>query len=131
MRAGLLLSLGLPAACGAPARTGPGVAAEYAATYNDWDEARLLALFPADKPPRIAGTRNHFAWLHEQLGECGGPQLMWTTGPRGARWTHACERDALETWFDLDERGQITELSVGATGVEPPPELSEPAAAPG
>ncbi len=65
----------------------------------------------------------NLAWLHEQLGACGEPQQMWVTDPRAVRWTHACERGALETWFRLDEHGQIAEYSVGASGVAAPSRL--------
>ena len=127
MRLSLIASfLALAACTPAPRSTVevmPEVAAEYAALYNDWDEARYLALFPEGKAWSIRGAREHFAWLHDQLGACGEPTLMWTTDKRGARWTHACERGALETWFRLDETGHVVELSAGASAVPPPPAL--------
>jgi len=133
MRIHILIASFVLVACGGGPRSTPEVmpkvAAEYVALYNEWDKARLLALFPADQPANAKRTRKHFAWLHEQLGACGEPQLMWSTDKRGARWTHACERGALETWFRLDEAGQIVDLSVGAAGVQPPPAVQAAAEA--
>ena len=54
---------------------------------------------------------------------------MFSAGNRSARWTHACERGALETWFELDEAGKIVEMSSGAVGLPPPPEVEAAAIA--
>lgn len=101
----------------------PEVAAEYGAVYNAWDEARLRALYPADARLNPEVTREHLAWLHARLGECGAPEFMWSFGKRAARFTHACERGALESSLVLDEAGHIVSARSGAAGIPTPPEL--------
>lgn len=100
----------------------PEVAAEYGAIYNDWDEARLLALYLPDAKID-ANHRQHFAWLHEQLGECGAPEFMWSFGKRGARFSYPCERGALEAAFILDATGHIVTTRSGAAEVPASPAL--------
>lgn len=122
-------------ACGGPTprptpEVMPEVAAEYAAIYNDWDESRFAALHQpelvakwAERDDPHAGTRRHFAWLHEQIGECGAPEFMWSYGKRGARWRYPCERGALEAQFTLDAAGHIVTLRSAAAGIPASPEL--------
>lgn len=100
----------------------PEIAAEYGAIYNDWDEARLRALYvPGAKSPDH--TREHFAWLHEQIGTCGAPEFMWSFGKRAARFSYPCERGALEASIVLDETGHIVSLRSAAAGIPAPPAL--------
>lgn len=131
MRSFLFAAGALVVSCGEGTRAVPegmpAVAAEFVAVYNGWDEGRFSALFAVERATRAETMREHFAWLHARLGPCGAPRLLWTTSSRGARWTHACERGVLETWFMLDEAGKILDMSSGAGG-EPPPEVSAAAA---
>lgn len=100
----------------------PEVAAEYGAMYNEWDEARMLALHTPKAREKGVSPR-HFQWLRGQLGECGEPQFMWSLGKRGARFTYPCERGALEAQFTLDEDGKIVWSRSGAVGVPVPAAL--------
>jgi hypothetical protein len=123
------------AACGGPTprptpEVMPEVAAEYGAIYNDWDEARYAALHQpetvakwAKRADPYAGTRRHFAWLNEQLGECGAPEFMWSSGKRSARFSYPCEHGALEAHFTLDAAGHIVSLRSAAAGIPTPPAL--------
>ncbi len=126
MRSRLFAAL-LLAACGpAPRATPevmPEVAAEYGAVYNDWDETRLRALYPADAKLDPEPTRERLAWMRAQLGACGSPEFMWSYGKRSARFTYACERGALEAAITLDEAGHIVSVRSGAAGIPTPPEL--------
>ena len=116
--------------CGAAPRPTPEVmpevAAEYGAIYNEWDEARMDALHPP-KAQEKESPRRHLQWLRGQLGACGEPQFMWSTGKRGARFTYPCEHGALEAQFTLDDEGKIMAVRSGAAGI-PAPELLQTAA---
>lgn len=101
----------------------PEVAAEYGAIYEDWDEARLRALYPPGAKIGPATTRKHLAWLREQLGECGAPEFMWSFAKRAARWRYPCERGAHEASIVLDATGHIVSLRSAAAGIPAPPEL--------
>lgn len=122
-----VLACVVASACGEapPSSVGEAAAAEFVAVYNDWDEGRFLALF-ARSGPALTRFREHFAWLHDRLGDCGAPTLLWATGSNSTRWTHACERGALETWFELDADGKVLETASGAAD-EPPAEIREAA----
>jgi hypothetical protein len=101
----------------------PEVAAEFVAIYNTQDHDRLAPLFAADKSLNVTRTGQHLPWIHEHLGECGAPEMMWAHAKRSARWSAPCEHGALEVDIALDEAGKIVSLVSGAAGVEPPPEL--------
>ncbi len=130
MRPIVLTACLVVAACGGAPRSTPEVmpevAAEFVAVYNDWDEPRFAALFATRRAVKL---QEHFTWLHTQLGACGEPRFMFSTSDRGARFTHACERGALETWFKLDAAGKIVEMSSGAADLPPPPEIQAAASA--
>ncbi|MBK7825290.1 hypothetical protein [Nannocystis sp.] len=131
----LVTSLVLVGACGGPTprptpEVMPEVAAEYGALYNNWDEARFLALFTPEKaaklsalPDPVGHSREHFTWLREQLGACGEPRFMWVADKRSARWSYPCERGALEAHFTLDAAGHIVRVRSGAAGIPTPPAL--------
>ncbi len=104
----------------------PEVAAEFGALYNEWDEACMLALH-TPKAREKGVSRRHFQWLRGQLGACGEPQFMWSTGRRGARFTYPCEHGALEAQFTLDEQGKLAWWRAGAVGI-PAPEALQTAA---
>lgn len=128
----LVASLVLIGACGGPTprptpEVMPEVAAEYGALYNDWDEARFLALFAPEKaaklsasPDPVGHSREQFTWLRGQLGACGEPVFMWSAGKRSARWSYPCERGALEAQFTLDAAGHIVTVRTGAAGIPTP-----------
>jgi hypothetical protein len=101
----------------------PEVAAEFGAIYNDWDDARLLALFAPEARVSATGFRRRFDWIRDKLGECGAPAFMWSHGRRTARFSYPCERGALEASFTLDAAGKVKTLLSGAAGVETPPDL--------
>ncbi len=131
----LVASLVLIGACGGPTprptpEVMPEVAAEYGALYNDWDEARFIALYSPEmaaklsaSPDAVGPSREQFTWLREQLGACGGPAFMWSAGKRSARWSYPCERGALEAQFTLDAAGHIVRVRTGAAGIPTPPAL--------
>jgi hypothetical protein len=106
----------------------PEVAATYGALFNEGDEARLLALFTAERRAGGLSWKSH-VWLREQLGACGEPEFMWSFSNRGARFSYPCERGALEAAFVLDEAGKIVDMDMGAVGVPVAESLSSAAAA--
>jgi hypothetical protein len=106
----------------------PEVAAEFGEIFNEWDEQRLLALYTAEAQKEGVSPR-HFEWLRGQLGACGAPEFMWASGKRGARFSYACERGALEADFLLDEYGKIRGVSSGAVGIPTPEPLHSAAVA--
>lgn len=113
-------------ACGGPeprssAEKNHAIASECVAVYEAWDEARLRALFPPGVALEAAWIREHNEWLHEQLGECGTHELMWSNGADGSRWRRTCERGALEFAFALNRDGRVRTLRSGAAGIPTPP----------
>lgn len=98
----------------------PDAPREYGELYNRFDAARLTALFPAHKQPDVALHQQNFAALRDQLGECAGPQFMWTRetpAGKATRWSYPCERGNLEASFALDADGRILKMRTLAAGV--------------
>lgn len=128
-----LAALTLVAACGAEPRPTPEVmpevAAEFGEIYETWDGERLLALFVPSVHANLPRMREHLTWLHDRLGECGAPQLMWVFGKRSARFSSPCERGALEVAITLDAAGKIRTLRSSATGIPTPEPLHSAAVA--
>lgn len=85
---------------------------EYIATYNDWDSARLTALFRDARP--TDPYRAHFAWTRERIGACGSPRLMWQVGRQKAGFSYPCERGSLYEYFSLDGDGRLLKTNGGA-----------------
>lgn len=97
----------------------PRNAAEFVATYNDWDGERMAALY-GEKQPDMPREQAKLAWLHERLGDCTAPQLMWRTDTRTARYEAQCERGKLEIAMKLQGNGQLKRTREGAVGVAAP-----------
>jgi hypothetical protein len=98
----------------------PDVPSEYGALYNNFDAARLAALFPAHRQPDLALHQKNFASLQQQLGACGAPEFMWTRetpAGKATRWSYPCERGNLEASFALDPAGRILKMRTLAAGV--------------
>lgn len=96
----------------------PRTAAEFVAVYNDWDGDRLAALY--NKSPDLVKEQAKLAWLHDRLGDCGAPELMWQLKLKRARFAAQCERGELEFFMRLDGKGRLVETLNGAVGVETP-----------
>ena len=89
-------------------------AEEYVATYNDWDAARLSAIFAS--PPSAEWFHAHFTWTQERIGKCGAPRAMWRVGDRQAGFSYLCERGEMYQYFTLDEHGRLLRTNGGAAG---------------
>lgn len=96
----------------------PRTAAEYVAVYNDWDADRLSALYR--KVPDVAKEQAELAWLHDRLGDCGEPELMWQYKQKRGRFAAKCERGELQISMRLDSKGRLVGTLNGAVGVETP-----------
>jgi hypothetical protein len=103
----------------------PQAASEYVAIFNDldsWDEDRALTLFA--KPLRALRQHKHMKWMHAQVGDCGAMQPVWQKGHKHARFSFTCERGGLEFSLRLDNKGKVTHLLSGVTGVAPSPAVA-------
>ena len=87
---------------------------EYVATYNDWDAARLSAIFAS--PPSTEWFQAHFTWTHERIGKCGAPRPMWRVGDKLGGFSYPCERGEMYQYFTLDDHGRLLRTNGGAAG---------------
>jgi hypothetical protein len=116
------------AACGARAKPVldaedlPRNAAEVVAVYNDWDAARLAALYK--QAPALEQERAEFEWLRERLGACEAPTLMWRSERTRGRFSASCERGELQISMRLDKRGRVKGTILSAAGVEAPAQVT-------
>lgn len=90
------------------------VADEYVATYNDFDETRLTAIFAS--PPSAEWFRDHFTWTQDRIGKCGAPRAMWRLGDKQAGFSYLCERGEMYQYFTLDDHGRLLRTNGGAAG---------------
>lgn len=96
----------------------PRTAAAYVALYNDWDGEAMTALHR--KTPDVAKIQGELAWLHDRLGDCAAPELMWKYKQTRGRFAARCERGELQISMRLDRQGRLVGTLNGAVGVETP-----------
>lgn len=96
----------------------PRTAAEFVALYNDWDAERMAALYK--KAPDLAKEQAKLGWLHDRLGDCGPPELMWQYKLTRGRFAAPCERGELQISMRLDRKGRLVGTLNGAVGVVTP-----------
>lgn len=101
----------------------PRTAAEYVALYNDWDGEKMAALHA--KTPDLAEIQSELAWLHERLGDCGAPELMWQYKLTRGRFAAPCERGELQISMRLDRKGRMIGTLNGGVGIELPVRVGE------
>lgn len=101
----------------------PRTAAEYVALYNDWDGEKMAALHA--KTPDLAEIQAELAWLHERLGDCGAPELMWKYKQTRGRFAAACERGELQISMRLDRKGRLVGTLNGGVGIELPEQVGK------